>query len=189
MTRHFIEQYPSCSGNLHYYGEQMTSFVATFAPAQGLPYLQDVAELEWACHCAYFADDAPSLNIVKLAQISPEQYSSLILRTHPACHLVRSCYPIVAIWHAHQPGAPCDFHINLDGGSSNALVSRKDDVATVTELSDADAVWLHGIQAATPLGGATASTLEQYPDFDLQAALLKLFAQNVFANFNQGEIP
>lgn len=186
MTRHFIERYPSRSGNLHCYGEQMASFVSTFGPAQGLHYLQDVAKLEWACHSAYFADDKSSLDISKLAQIPPEQYAGLILHTHPAYHLVRSCYPIVAIWHAHQSGAPCEFHINLDDGSSNALVSRKNDVVTVTELSEADAVWLQGIQAAAPLGDATASTLEQYPEFDLQTALLRLVAQNIFTNFNLG---
>jgi hypothetical protein len=189
MTWHFVEQYPSCCGNLHHYGKQMASFVASFAPAQGLPYLQDVAELEWACHRAYFADDTPGLNTSKLAQIPPEQYAGLILHTHPAYHLVCSCYPIAAIWHAHQPGASVDFHIDLDSGSSNALVSRKNDVVTVTELSEADATWLQVIQAATPLGGATASTLEKYPDFNLQNTLLKLFEHNVFAGFNQGDLP
>jgi hypothetical protein len=189
MTRKFIEQHPSRSGNLHHYGAEMVDFVASFEAAKGLPYLQDVAVLEWACHRAYFADDAPTLDLVKLAQIPPAQYPDLILHTHPACHLVRSNYPIAAIWHAHQPGASVDFHINLDSGPSNALVSRKDVAVLVSGLAEADAAWLQGIQAGTPLGYATAVTLEHYPDFDLQAALQKLVAQNVFANFNLGETP
>ena len=189
MTRQFIGQHLSRSGNLHHYGAEMANFVAAFEPAQGLAYLPDVAALEWACHRAYFADEAPTLDLVKLAQIPPEQYPDLILHTHPACYLVRSRYPIAPIWHAHQSGATCDFHIDLDSGSSNALVSRKDDVVLVSELTEADAAWLQGIQAGTPLGDATAATLEHYPDFDLQAALLKLVAQNVFANFNLGETP
>jgi len=184
LARQFIAQYPSHSGNLHHYGAEMSDFVAAFEPAQGLVYLPDVAALEWACHCAYFADDATTLDIDKLAQIHPEQYPELILHTHPACHLVRSNYPIAAIWYAHQPGATCDFHIDLDSGSSNALVSRKDDGVLVSELSAANADWLQRIQIGTTLGEASAATLKRYPQFDLQAALLHLMAQGALTDFS-----
>jgi len=184
LTRQFIAQHPSHSGNLHHYGAGMSDFVAAFEPAQGLTYLPDVAALEWACHCAYFADDAATLDIGKLSQIHPEQYPDLILHTHPACHLVRSNYPVAAIWHAHQPGAPCDFHIDLDSGSSNALVSRKDDDVLVSELSAANADWLQRIQIGTTLGEASAASLERYPQFDLQAVLLHLMTQDVLTDFS-----
>jgi len=187
LTRHFIAQYPSRSGNLHHYGAEMADFVAFFEPAGTLPYLPDMAALEWACHRAYFAGDAPMLDIARLAQIPPEQYSDLILRTHPSCHLVRSNYPVVAIWHAHQPDAADDFQIDLDSGANIALVSRRDDVVIVDELSAANADWLHAIQAGTTLGEATAATLEQHPDFDLQAVLLNLVAQAVLTDINFGE--
>jgi hypothetical protein len=184
MTRQFIGQHLSRGGNLHHYGAEMANFVAAFEPAQGLAYLQDIAALEWACHCAYFADDAVTLDITRLAQVPPEQYPNLILHTQPSFHLVRSRYPIAAIWHAHQPGANSDFHIDLDGGASNVLVGRKDDVVLVSELTEAEAAWLQDIQAGTSLGDATSATLELHPDFDLQAALLNLVAQGVLSDFS-----
>jgi hypothetical protein len=187
LTKQFIGQHLSRGGNLHHYGAEMANFIAGFEPAQGLAYLPEVAALEWACHCAYFADDADMLDIGKLAQVPSEQYSELILHTHPACHLVRSRYPLAAIWHAHQPGANSDFRIDLNSGACNALVSRKDDVVTVSELAEADAAWLQGIQGGAQLGTAFAATQERYPDFDLQAALLNLVAHNVLTNFNLGE--
>ncbi|RFC36592.1 MAG: putative DNA-binding domain-containing protein [Candidatus Nitrotoga sp. LAW] len=106
LMRQFIGQHFSRSGNLHHYGAEMGGFIAAFEPAQELPYLPDVAALEWACHCAYFAEDAATLDIDKLAQVSPEQYPDMILHIHPACQLMCFRYPITAIWHAHQPGAP-----------------------------------------------------------------------------------
>jgi hypothetical protein len=184
MTRQYIGQHLSRSGNLHRYGAEMADFVASFEPAQGLAYLQDVAALEWACHCAYFSDDAATLDIGKLGMIPPEHYPDLILHLHPGCHLVRSRYPIAAIWHAHQPGAPGDFRIDLDRGSCNALVSRKDDVVLVSEQAEYDASWLQAIQTGVPLGAATSATLEHHPNFDLQAVLLNLVAQNVLAGFS-----
>ena len=188
MARQFIERHLSRSGNLHHYGAEMADFIAAFEPAQGLPYLPDVAALEWACHCAYFSDDAATLDFVKLAQIPPEQYSELILYTHPACHLVRSKYPIASIWHAHQPGASSDFYIELDRGANlspgNALVSRTENVVRVSELASADAAWLQGIQNRIPLGNATDVIMKLYPDFDLQAALLNLVTLGILTDFN-----
>jgi hypothetical protein len=97
---------------------------------------------------------------------------------------VSSAYPIVPIWHAHQPGAAGDFRIDLGNGASNALVSRKDDVVRVIELTEAETAWLQAIQAGSSLGEATDATLECHPDFVLQAMLLNLLAQDVLTGFN-----
>ena len=187
LTRAFIAQHPSRSGNLHHYGKQLPAFIATFTPAQTLAYLPDVATLEWACHCAYFAADATGLDISKLAQTPPEQYSHLILHTHPACHVARSTYPIAAIWHAHQPGAVENFHIDLDSGRSIALVIRSEDVVQVGDLPEAEADWLESIRAGTTLGAATDATVEKYPHFDLSQSLVKLVSLGVFSSFNMEE--
>ena len=186
LARRFIEQYPSCNANLHHFGTELTDFLTTFAPAQKLVYLADVAALEWACHRAYFADDAPMLDMIRLAQIPPEHYSNLIMRTHPACQVVRSRYPINAIWHAHQSGENGDFHIELDSGTSIVLVSRIADVVQINELEEDSAAWLQEIQTGRAMGVATDSTLERFPDFDLHAALLKLVRQNILMDFNLG---
>ncbi len=186
MARKFVEQHPSHGANLHHYGAELADFVAAFAPAQELVYLSDVAALEWACQVAYFAADAAQLALDRLAKVPPEQYPYLILHTHPACRIVRSRYPISAIWRAHQPGADADFHIDLNSGSSIALVSREEDVVQVAELSEAEADWMQRIQAGDMLGIATAGTLERHPDFDLQATLLNLVTQNVLIAFTPG---
>ena len=186
LTKRYIEQHPSCSANLHHFGSELAGFIATFEPAGELVYLADVAVLEWACHVAYFADDGEALNLNELVQVPPERYPDLILHAHPSCRVVRSPYPIAAIWQAHQPGAPEDFHIGLDGGPGCVLVSREDDIVQVTELTEAQATWLERMQAGFSLGHATDEALERDPGFDLQATLLQLVAQNVFTTFNPG---
>lgn len=185
MARNYIEQHPSASANLHHYGAELATFLADFQPAEELLYLPDVAALEWACHVAYFAADVTPLTIASLAKIPPEQYPALILTT--ACQMIRSRYPIAAIWQAHQPGAACDFHIDLDKGGCIALVTRQEYVVQVSELSEADADWTERIQAGFPLGAATENTIASYADFDLQAALLKLFEFNVLTELRIGE--
>ena len=129
-----------------------------------------------------------ALDLDKLSQIDPEHYPDLRLHIHAACHVVRSRYPVAAIWHAHQPGEAGDFHIDLDSGACRALVSRKNDAVQVSEMNEADALWLSSIRAGNTLGVATDAALEKYPDFDLQAVLLYLLSRDVFADFNLGEI-
>lgn len=45
---HFIRAHPSTSGDLNDYGGGFGEFLAAFPPAAELPYLCDVARLEWA---------------------------------------------------------------------------------------------------------------------------------------------
>lgn len=183
MARKFIEQHPSHSGNLHLYGAELGDFVSGFEPAQGLAYLADVARLEWACHRAYFAPDADALDVAKFARVAAEQYALLHFLIHPACQVLRSRYPIAAIWHAHQPGMPVEFHIDLDSAPESVLVSRKDDIVRVDVLTEAEADWLERIQAAAPLGDATTATLERYSSFNLQSTLLNLVEQGIVIDF------
>jgi hypothetical protein len=182
LAREFIGQHPSISGNLHDYGAGMANFIAAFESVQKLVYLPDVAALEWACHRAYFEEDVAEFDIATLANVPPEHYADLILHLNPACRLLRSRYPIAAIWHAHQPGAPVDFRIDLEAGPCNALVSRKEGVVQVNALSDAEAAWLQGIWSGMPLGAATVAVLQQYSGFDLQSALLKLLQRGALSS-------
>lgn len=182
-ARKFIEQYPSRSGNLHHYGAEIADFLASFEPARGLSYLPDVAALEWACHRAYFAGDAITLDLAELVKIPPDRYPELVLHTHPSCRQLRSRFPVVAIWRAHQPGADPDFMIDPESGSSNALVCRNDGKVIVDELLPADSHWLHAIRAGESLGDATAAALDIDPGFDLRGVLLKLVGQGVLCGF------
>lgn len=188
LARNFVERYPSRSANLHHYGAELPDFVAAFEQAQSLEYLPDIATLEWACHVAYFVKDVASLDLNKLAKIPPEEHANLIFHTHPACQIVRSRFPLAAIWQAHQPGANSDFQIDLDSGPSIALVSRKDGVVQVGELAIAEADWLQDLRTGVSIGSATAATLKLYPDFDLQATLQKLVSLNILINFETGPL-
>ena len=189
MARRFIERYPPHSANLHQYGAELADFLSGFEPAQELVYLPDVANLEWAYHLAYFAENIAPLAVARLAQVHPERYADLILHTHPACRLVHSAYPIIDIWQAHQAGADSDFHIDLGSGACVACVSPAENIVQVSHLSVSEAVWLQAIQNAIPLGEATENTLMNHADFDLQAALFKFISLNILIGLESGVMP
>lgn len=52
LARRFAAEVPSTSPDLNDYGERFAEWLATFPPARELPYLPDVARLDWALHRA-----------------------------------------------------------------------------------------------------------------------------------------
>jgi len=186
LARDFISLHGSFSANLFDYGAELSDFLMGYAPAHSLPYLSDMARLEWACHRAYFAVDAAPLELVRFTQVAPEEYANLLLHVHPACHIVASAFPIVEIWQAHQPVGT--FEIDLARGGEIALVIRQDDVVTVRELTEDEAHWMNGIMQGQRLGEATDATLNRHPAFDLQNTLLLLASLGVWTDFTLGEL-
>lgn len=184
LAYQFIQHYPSHSGNLHDYGAELPNFLATFSATQHLPYLPDVATLEWACHQTYYAPDAPPFDVTRLQQIPAAQYADLAWLCHPACWLGYSAYPVANIWHAHQADASPDFHIDLDRGGGSVLVRRTEGTVEVNTLTAATAAWLHRIQSGATMGTATDATLAIHPDFDLSATLSNLVTQGVLIDFS-----
>ena len=60
-ARAFIRAHPPRQPRLADYGEEFADFLAGFEPARSLPYLPDVARLEWAINLAYHAADREAL--------------------------------------------------------------------------------------------------------------------------------
>ncbi|HVA15369.1 MAG TPA: DNA-binding domain-containing protein, partial [Stellaceae bacterium] len=99
-ARIFIEAEPPDSAYLDDYGETFPDFLARFAPAASLSYLPDVARLEWCVNRALHALDVEPLDLARLAAIDPQDQSRVGFVPCPSIGLVRSTYPVDAIWRA-----------------------------------------------------------------------------------------
>jgi len=147
MSRDFIVKYPSRSGNLHDFGEQLSSFIGSFAPAGELVYLADVARLEWAYHSVFHAKNSQLFNIEKLQQVHLSDYGNLSFTLSPASRLVRSTYPILRIWEANQEYNQSELNdpISLDEGESLILVLRREMNIEFQTLNHTDFSFLSAI--------------------------------------------
>jgi hypothetical protein len=121
LARAYVQTTPARHADLHREGETFPDFIADFEPARDLPYLPDVARLDWARHRAYFADDIHPTDLSALATLSPAAHGSLRLVTAPGLACVASPWPIWSIWGAHHD--QCTFP-RLDQGGETALVWR-----------------------------------------------------------------
>lgn len=135
MARHYIAITPATSPDLADYGESFAHFITTFKPAQSLPYLTDVAHLEWACHKTIDAANSPPLDIQALATVPTLQQAKLIFQLPAGCTILSSPFPIQRIWEVNQNNYQGDDSVNLDIGGARLLIWRLDMGLRIDELS------------------------------------------------------
>lgn len=171
MAGQFIQTSPPTSGNLDDYGEAFPAFIAAFKPAESLPYLTDVAQLEWAWQLASRADKTAHLSPQELA-LPPEQLATLKLSLHPSAHLLTSPYPIDRIWATNQENTE-EETISLEEGPVWLLIVRHHRKVEIASLTQAKHCFLSELAAGKPLGEAFDHAIELDEQFTLEECLPK----------------
>ena len=115
MAREYARAHRSESGDLNRYGERLADFLDDFPHTADLPYLPDVARMEWLAHRAHFAADAPAFDARALASLEDERLAQLRLQLAPACALLASAWPLARLWTIHQDGYAGSFAVDLGG--------------------------------------------------------------------------
>ncbi|MEO5686523.1 MAG: DNA-binding domain-containing protein [Burkholderiaceae bacterium] len=182
LAREYQRGTPSTSGDLTEFGAMFDHFLAHFEHARSLPYLPDLARLEWAVHRAYGAADAPDWDAAALGTLEPDQQALIRFQWTPGLAVLASGFPVVRIWTIHQPGYGGEFSVAWDLADT-ALVARDGFVVTVADCGQGDAAFIAASQAGAPLGDAAAAALEHHPDFDLGALLGRALAARQICGF------
>lgn len=187
MARAFIAVHPPHSPCLFEYGAALGDFIADFAPAASLPYLADVARLEWAMNAAYHAKSEPPIDPAVLAVADPDALARSILLLQPSLHLVTSPYPVDTIWRANQAdrdGAGVD----LSAGDCRLLVWRQGDDAVFQTLDAAAAAFVGATLAGQTLGSSLEQAADAAADFDPGAALAHLLSSGLIVGLSPGAL-
>ena len=177
----FAQQQLPRSRRLAFYGQGFAEFVRQFPPAQSLPYLADVAQLEMARVQAYHAADAEGVSPERLqAALHPDaDLPAWRFALHPSLQLIDAPTAALSLWQAHQHDAAQRdavlANIPLDRPEC-AAVFRSGDAVLCLPLSAADVALLRGLQAGLALGVAIALAPavadDQAPDISHTLALL-----------------
>ncbi|MDF3054477.1 MAG: hypothetical protein K0Q74_384 [Gammaproteobacteria bacterium] len=125
MAKIYMAQTPSYNENIDHYGETFSEFIADFPHAKELPYLSDVARLEWAWHKALHAKNIEPFNPETLIQLSEEDHPRIVFHLPPSMTLIASDYPINDIWRVNQKEYEEEPAVSLDKGGVKLLVWRQ----------------------------------------------------------------
>jgi hypothetical protein len=171
LARSYIRRHPPKAGCLLSFGGQFADFIATFEPAASLPYLPDMARLEWYWHEAFHEADATPLAISTLSKIDPTAYGKLGFILHPSARLLASDYPILKIWQSDQEGYESESRIHLDEGGCHLLIYRPIWDVVMFPMQEAEYQFLNLLTMKLSLVQALEQVIGKSPRFDLQAVL------------------
>ncbi len=153
LAHGYRQRFPSRSGDLHGVGEHFARHLAGTEAESGYAWLAELAELEWACECAFVAAREQSVGPQALAGLSPDELALTRLRLQPSLRGVSSSFPVLDVWRANQPDA--DGHaVDLARGGQCVLVSCGVDGLELVEVSAAALAFTQQLQAGAPLGSA-----------------------------------
>ncbi|MCE8537195.1 putative DNA-binding domain-containing protein [Ruegeria pomeroyi] len=165
----YLRQHPPTSPLMMFYGETFPEFLAGMRQLSHLGYLSDVARLELALRHAYHAADSTAIDPQVLA-IAPEALMASRLEFAPAMRLLRSPWPIHAIWRFNtEDGAP-----KPEPEAQDVMITRPEYDPVPQLLPPGGADWVAALQSGATIGAAYEAAAEQTPDFDLGATLALL---------------
>ena len=178
-ARGYRAAYPSHAGNLQAFGEHFTDYLASLSAASGLPYLPDVARLEWLRQQVALAADAvawPSHASTRAAEPT-DGWTRTIL--HPSVRLLASPHAVLTLWrYATQPASE---RLALPASGERVMLWREDDQVAMTALDPASFACIESLARGDALADAYQAGRLQDADFDFAACTDSLVDRRLLA--------
>lgn len=175
----FVRRHPPEGPCLFEYGAAFAGFLAAFPPCRELPYLPDVARLEWAMHAALHAEEVPAADLQALRAVAADALGGVRLRLDPSLTLLASPWPVDGIWRANQPGADTEITVDLASGGARVEVRRLGDDVVWRALPPPEHAFRAALAAARTLEEAADAALAVDSGFDLGGALAALLGEGL----------
>jgi len=166
LVREYGRAHPSDNGDLNRFGAHFATFLRSFPHVRELPYLPDMARLEWLLHRTHYAQEAPAITAAQLSAVAPEDVESCTVGWSPTAQLFASDWAVVPLWLAHQAGAGVAFPQQMPV-PSRALISRPQWTAQLTQLSPASYAALQQLAQGASFGAALDAAFAVDEDFDV----------------------
>lgn len=153
----FVRDHPPRSPVLLAWGGDFAGWLRAFPPAATLPWLADVARLEWARVEAFHAADAAPIAAARLTALPPQALATARLAPHPSLRLVRSAWPVAGLW-ADVTG-PRRGGLDMRDAETALVVRPGWDVET-RAIAAPTADFLAAVLAGRPLGAIAQAAAE-----------------------------
>jgi len=184
MARQYVRIHPPRSNCLFEYGAGFSEFLASYDLVESLPYLADVAKLEWLRQEALQEDNGEGLNFSALAAVPSESHGELRLEMQPSARLMVSYYPVLRIWAANQPGFAGDDRVSLGEGGCRLLIVRPRLVVEIYSLVAGDYALLTALAKGATLIEAADLAISSDDDFNLFTSLHGWLQRGLFTHLS-----
>jgi len=138
LIHRYLGAHPPRSFDLRCAGEQLASFLKHDPLVGKLPFLPDLAHLEWLLAEAFLAKDPAPLLWSDLQAMDPETVSDLCLVLNPGTIVIRSPWPLIDIW-GLKDKTDGEVSLEIAGRPSVVLVFRNGLKALCRHIDEFDA--------------------------------------------------
>ena len=179
MARQFWHRHPPERGDLAWWGAALPDFLAHDPQLADVPYLADVARVEWALHRIASAADAP-VQPASFALLGQHDPDAVTLQLSPGTMLHRSDWPVVSLVTAHLYHEPpldtVAARVQARRGEA-ALVWRQGLRPRLAACSAAEAALLQALLTGQSLLAGLDAALAAEAQFDFSTWLNAAVAQ------------
>ena len=185
----FVRRYPPKRAALLHYGEKFSEFIGKYPPCENLPFLADIAQLEFNYNQAYHQADSDILDPQQLASVAPEQLGEVRFTCVGSLALLSSPWPIDEIWRQNQQEE--QQVINLDDcQAANLAIFREGYNVQIVNLEENCFYLLQQLSLNKTIGEAWQATQEdasnaqrELDESELGAMLGYLFSLEILSAF------
>ena len=151
LARAYAASHPSHDYNLSFAGRHLSGFLARSPLTQRLPFLPDLAHLEWQVSQAFHAFYLPPLNPKSVAQWSLEEWNRAQIIFQPSVSAGASAWPVLDIWESRTT-PPEKIDIDLVDRPQRVMVYRRDVQVRCELLSEQEYFFLKELLATRRFG-------------------------------------
>jgi hypothetical protein len=128
LARLYIADHPCDSHDLESYGGEFPLTVSRVLLEQpalqaAVPYLVDMARIEWLMQRAYFAENRARFDYGALAELSERETELVHFELQQDVSIIAVKWPVAAVWAMHQPGETVT-EFSIAPGNEYYLVER-----------------------------------------------------------------
>lgn len=194
LARDLWRAHPPARGDLAWFGAELASWLPRVPEWADMPYLADLARLEWAVHRAHTAAD-PADGPPDLQALAGEGAEALQVHFVAGSALIDSAWPVQTLWQAHQVAAEAEPDLGpvraaLAAGRGEATwVWRRGHRIELAALATGEAAFHEHLLAGATLGPALAAASGRDPTFSFEPWLLRALREGWLAGLAPIETP
>jgi hypothetical protein len=188
LAMEFIQSNPPQQASLQSYGLEFIKFISEHEQCQQLPFLTDIAHIEYLYIQCFHGPEQEAINLNHLLAEEENDLPNVVFTAHPNVHMISSDYPSLDIWYANLEDEVAE--INLDECvPSRILIYRNDELQVETvQLNDMAYAFCHHLVMGQSISEAwdnLQDTSDQpLDDDDLNGMLTYFLGLGVFTGLS-----
>jgi hypothetical protein len=156
LAQRYLAHLPDSQRNLNDIGSALPALLKSDPLTSELPFLPDLARLEWAVTRCFHSDPAEPCDISKCGTWEMDDWAGARIGFPPSMQLVCSVWPLRELRDArHSDRSSID--VDLLGRPDRVLVYRKGFEVVEESVGEIEATAVEGLRAGAGLGEVTAS--------------------------------